>query len=287
MPAMERTTIIGRGLYADVFAWGEGRVLKLFRDPDARPRAEREFAATQAAYLTGLPTPAAYETIEVNGRAGIVFERIPGESLLHYTQRRPWKLFAAIRLLAELHADIHKHAAPTRLPLLRDRLKVRIEACDAPAREKQVARSRPMELPDGNALCHGDFHPDNVLLTPRGPVVIDWSSASRGHPAGDVAWTTRLMQVAKLPPWSPWHAHLMLRYLRPALYHSYLNRYFRRHPGSRRDVERWQVTLAIAIPVAFGFRTPDIVRDTRAPQNSTYSMRDSPGRHPSHPPESA
>jgi hypothetical protein len=40
-------------------------------------------------------------------RRGIVFERIDGVSLLKYTQARPWTIFGAVRLLAELHAQIH------------------------------------------------------------------------------------------------------------------------------------------------------------------------------------
>ena len=41
----------------------------------------------------------------------------------------------------------------------------------------------------GERLLHLDFHPDNVLLSRRGPVVIDWSNARAGEPALDVAMT--------------------------------------------------------------------------------------------------
>jgi aminoglycoside phosphotransferase (APT) family kinase protein len=184
--------------------------------------------------------------VEVEGRPGIVFERIDGVSLLGHNQARPWRLFAAIRLAAELHAGIHRCPAPAGLPSLRERIAARISASDSPSADKQAARDRLAALPDGTALCHGDFHPGNVLLTPRGPVVIDWSSASRGHPAGDLAWTSRLLRAADLPPWSPWHAHLLVRCLRPTMHRAYLKHYFRRHPGSRREVEGWQVPLAVA-----------------------------------------
>ena len=38
-------------------------------------------------------------------------------------------------------------------------------------------------------LIHVDFHPDNVLLSERGPVVIDWANSRSGKPAFDVAMT--------------------------------------------------------------------------------------------------
>ena len=43
--------------------------------------------------------------------------------------------------------------------------------------------------PEGDRLVHLDLHPGNVLLARRGPVVIDWTNASGGDPALDVALT--------------------------------------------------------------------------------------------------
>ena len=38
-----------------------------------------------------------------------------------------------------------------------------------------------------DAVLHLDFHPDNIMLTPDGPVVFDWTNAALGPPAADVA----------------------------------------------------------------------------------------------------
>jgi hypothetical protein len=98
---------------------------------------DREFAATRAVHAAELPVPAAYEVVEVDGRRGIVFERIDEVSMLKYTQARPWTIFGAARLLAELHAQIHCCTAPAGLPTLRERIAVRIEA---PTRRKRTSR---------------------------------------------------------------------------------------------------------------------------------------------------
>jgi aminoglycoside phosphotransferase (APT) family kinase protein len=41
----------------------------------------------------------------------------------------------------------------------------------------------------GDRLLHLDLHPANVILSPAGPVVVDWTNARRGDPAFDVALT--------------------------------------------------------------------------------------------------
>lgn len=239
--------LVGRGFNSDVYAWGEGRVLKLFHPRLSRDHADREYRATRAVRAAGLPAPAAYEVIEVGDRRGIVFERIDGPSLLGYTQARPWALAWAVRVLAELHARIHRPEAPAELPPLRERLAGRIDAAPgASAADKDAARRCLAGLPDGTAVCHGDFHPGNVLLAAGGPVVIDWEGATRGDPLGDVAATARLFRAAALPPWAPGYMHLMLRCSRPLLRRAYLGHYLRRHPVTRAEVAAWQAPLDVA-----------------------------------------
>jgi Ser/Thr protein kinase RdoA (MazF antagonist) len=243
---LERAEPIGKGLNSDVYAWGERCVLKLFHGRIARAQADREYAVTQAVHAVGLPVPAAYEMIEIDGRCGIVLERIDGVSMLGYTQARPWALFAVIRQFTELHARIHQCQAPAGLRSLHERIAAGIDASDAPEAHKQTARERLAALPDGDVLCHGDFHPENVLVTPRGLVAIDWESASRGDPIGDVACTSRLMRTASLPPWSAGYMHLMLKGLRPLIHGKYLKRYLRLATGTRQQIEAWQTPLAVA-----------------------------------------
>jgi aminoglycoside phosphotransferase (APT) family kinase protein len=50
------------------------------------------------------------------------------------------------------------------------------------------------ELDDGvRRLCHFDLHPENVIVSERGWVVIDWLSASSGPPLADFARTLLLL----------------------------------------------------------------------------------------------
>jgi aminoglycoside phosphotransferase (APT) family kinase protein len=244
---LETESLVGKGFTSDVYSWGEGRVLKLFHSWVPAFRAEREYRVTKAVHAAGLPAPAVYEVTEIGGRRGIVFERMHGASMFSGVQAKPWTMFKAVRQLADLHAQIHACAAPAELPSQRDWIANGIEAAgDISRAEKENALRRLKDLPEGSAVCHGDFHPENVLLTARGPILIDWDSATRGNPLGDVACTSRLIQKAGLPQWAPGYMHLLLKCSRRLLHHFYMKRSLQLHAGTRQQIDAWQLPLAAA-----------------------------------------
>jgi len=185
---------IALGRTAEIYAWGEGHVLKLFLEWVSPGAVKYEARIARLVHGAGLPVPAAGEVIEVEGRLGLVYERVDGPTMLGVIQRRPWTLIRQARLLARLHADMHAHSAPPGLPSLRERLACKIEAAGAlPARLRTAALAALDGMPDGNRLCHGDFHPQNVLLTTHGPAIIDWADATAGAPLADLARSAVIM----------------------------------------------------------------------------------------------
>jgi len=89
---LQRETLIGRGLTAEVFSWGQDCVLKLCLPWRPLTDVQREYAATQAIHAAGLPAPAAFALVAIGDRHGIIFERIRGPSLVRQVESRPWTL---------------------------------------------------------------------------------------------------------------------------------------------------------------------------------------------------
>jgi aminoglycoside phosphotransferase (APT) family kinase protein len=241
--------LVARGFVSEVFAWEEGRVLKLYLAGTPFDTVKRAHDVTRAAWESGLPVPATFDLVEVDGRHGIVFERIDGISMRKHFQLRPWKLFSSARQLAELHSQVHGWKAPKEIPPLRQRLEERI---DTTAALSESERSRAQwclsQLPDGESLCHGDFHPDNILLTAHGPVVIDWGTGSRGDATADVAATSLLFERAPLPPDVPAYLRVVVNISRTLLHRRYLNRYFQLRPRGRDALAQWQLFLRTTLP---------------------------------------
>jgi aminoglycoside phosphotransferase (APT) family kinase protein len=218
---LSSATRIGVGRTAEVYAWGEGRVLKLFHPWHPHEWAENEHRLTAAAFEAGLPAPRVDGLERVDGRLGMVLERIEGPSLLQLVAARPWTILAVARRLAEVHAAIHARRVPGLIPVAQH-LRWRLERARLPERLRGAAEAALSRLPPGDAVCHGDLHPDNVVLTRRGPVVIDWPELSAGHPLADLVRTSLLLRFS-----SPPHGRLrwVLRVGRRALHAVYLRRY--------------------------------------------------------------
>jgi tRNA A-37 threonylcarbamoyl transferase component Bud32 len=240
-------TLVGQGRTAEVYAWGPGRILKLYQTWMPAVRVDEEFAIGQAAQAAGVPVPAVEARVELEGRQGIVFERVTGPTLLQHLQAKPWTLVTVARQLGELHAQIHACAALPGLPSQRQQIEAGIAAArDLPEDRQEAARRYLAQLPEGEALCHGDFHPDNIILTPRGPVIIDWLTGSRGHPLADVARSSLIMQTGGLPPRIPRLQRLAINTMRRFLHTLYLDRYLQLRPAARREIEVWLPPLIAA-----------------------------------------
>lgn len=154
---------IARGRSADVYALGRDRVLRRYRDPAADCAAEAEVMRYAAA--RGYPVP----TVHDAEGPDLVLELVRGPTMLADLGRRPWRLWRHAATLASLHDSLHAIAAPS--------------------------WARPSGW-TGDRLLHLDLHPDNVVLTTKGPVVIDWPNARRGPAELDVAYTWMVLAAA-------------------------------------------------------------------------------------------
>src|SRR5207244_2117574 len=120
-----------------------------------------------AARSCGAPVPDMYGRLDVDGRPGLVLERLEGHDLLDEALRRPWRLPALPAILASLHVSLHEALAPAELPGLSARIGERLRSPLVPPDVRDLALRALERLPDGDRLCHGDLHPGNVAPTRR------------------------------------------------------------------------------------------------------------------------
>lgn len=245
--ALAGRELLGQGREAEIYAWDDNLVLRLFRTPELNERLEREAAAMRAAEACGVPVPRVEGTLTVNGRPGLLLERIDGRDIITLFGRRPWAVPRMVRRVALLQAQMHDAVAPPTLEDLRARIRRRIAVVPSDVLPKDLADHALTQLdtlPDGDRLCHGDFHPGNVLLSSAGPRVIDWTAATRGDPTGDLARTALMLTVGEAEPTMP----LLVRRLdatgRTVVVRAYLRAYRRLRPFDDELMARWQIVRA-------------------------------------------
>jgi len=192
---------LAEGREAEVYLREDGNVVKVMRSVVQAPRVEREAAALQALAGHDHLAPIFREVTTVEGRPALVSEQVNGADFLTLLSKKPWLVLGVASSMGRAHAAMHSHKAPVVLPELQEELAGRIESAkDLPRHLTGEALDRLGALPSGDRLCHGDFHPANILGTLKSPVIIDWGDASRGAPAADVARTLLLLRMGELPP---------------------------------------------------------------------------------------
>jgi aminoglycoside phosphotransferase (APT) family kinase protein len=241
-----RLAKIAEGRQAEIFAWSSGEVLRLYRDPNAHEMADREMVALEAVRSKLPSVPAAISRLDWEGRPGLLLERLDGRGLLAEMQRRPWRSWTLAALTGRLHGDLNAVRGPVELPDLRRELRGRIEAePSVPTELREAALEELERLPDGDALCHGDFHPENVLLSQAGPIVIDWPHATRGDPCGDFARTVLMLRAGALPPGTPGLIRLAQSIGRGLFLRGYVGGYETRRRYDAEMIRRWQFVRAV------------------------------------------
>jgi RIO-like serine/threonine protein kinase len=205
----------------------------LYRDGDRRikvfeegyPKADVFNEALNQARVeeTELNVPKLLEVTLHNGRWVVVSEYIEGRTLAELMQESPGKTREYIDLMVDLQLKVHAQSCPL-LTNLRDKMFRKISLTDYDEGTKYELQTRLNGMPRHNKVCHGDFRPSNIIISPEGaPYIIDWSHVTQGNASADVARTYLL--------------YLLEDQKGDGEY--YLNRFCEKTDTARQYVEKW------------------------------------------------
>ncbi|MTI94342.1 MAG: aminoglycoside phosphotransferase [Firmicutes bacterium] len=243
---MSRGELIGIGRTAEVYAWGKDKLVKLYFENFPTEAIEREADISRAVWEQGIPSPEVFGIVKVGNRKGLIFEKIPGQSMLSHIEARPWLVMSFGREMARLHCKIHGSSLEE-LPPQKARITQAIgEAADLLGAQTEKILDHLETLNGQQAVCHGDFHPDNILIRGSNAIAIDWTNAYSGHPASDVARTWIMINSPYLPEGSSTLLGLMSRPLKRLLSRAYLREYVRLAGTAQKVIQQWLIPVAAA-----------------------------------------
>ncbi|WP_025036594.1 aminoglycoside phosphotransferase family protein [Bradyrhizobium sp. DOA9] len=181
---------IGQGAFSEAYGWVPGQVVKLFKAGVSHQLGRHEMRMIRAVLAAGLPVPEVFGEVTLDGRFGIVLQRLDGPSLWHLSRTGAVTFEQAGAIVAALAMAVHKTPAPPEIPSMREHMVVELRHDDGkiPKHIGTEILALIDRLSPGDGLCHCDLSPGNVIMTAEGPKLIDWTFAMRAPAAVDLGF---------------------------------------------------------------------------------------------------
>jgi serine/threonine protein kinase len=172
--------LLAQGGQADIYEIDKSKILRVLRSPDPNDGlfllAERTIMT--ALRQQGVGVPEVYEYAEVNGLPALAMEKITGPSMLDKMLKNPFTMRSTAQELARLHCGFVGTSAVEGLADIKKRIDTLIDiSTSIDEDDRAFVRAMLGDLPEGESLLHGDFHPGNILTSGINSYIIDWFGA--------------------------------------------------------------------------------------------------------------
>ncbi|MGH1277755.1 phosphotransferase family protein [Bacillus basilensis] len=179
---------IAKGNTAKIYLY-ENKVIKLFNEYLPNTESMNEAKKQKYAYLCGLPVPNIFEVTKIQNRQAIIMEYVKGDSIGNLLLNNLNEAEHYINICVNEQIKIHSICMNTdEIESMRERLERQIKSVQkSDGKQKENILNKLHLIKFEPRLCHGDFHPFNLILTKEENVkIIDWVDASSGDIRADV-----------------------------------------------------------------------------------------------------
>ncbi|PEM31273.1 aminoglycoside phosphotransferase family protein [Bacillus wiedmannii] len=238
---------IAKGNTAEIYLY-DTKVVKLFKEYLPNTESMNEAKKQKYAYSCGLSVPNVFEVAKIKNRQAIIMEYVKGDSigdlLLNNLNEAEYYINICVNEQKKIHAI---RVNTDEMELMRRSLERQIKSVhQLDENKKENILQKLDSITFDFRLCHGDFHPFNLILSKEEKVkVIDWVDASSGDIRADVFRTYLL------------YAQISLE-----LAEMYLQIYGRNTDLTRDEIFQWA-------PIMIAARFSEKV----SPQNEVYLKR--------------
>jgi hypothetical protein len=107
---------LAEGAAAEVYAWGDAHILKLFKPALDNRSQQHEIRMTRLAHAAGAPAPEVVDVVTIDGRTGMVLPRYDGPTLVHEMLEGRVTPEQGGAMMAGLHHALHAPAIAAEVP---------------------------------------------------------------------------------------------------------------------------------------------------------------------------
>jgi aminoglycoside phosphotransferase (APT) family kinase protein len=183
---MNLGTVIAQRSNKTVYRDGD-KVIKMFSRGYSKADILNEALNQARVEEASINVPKVLEVTMVDGCWAIVTEFIEGKTLDEMMMEDPAGREKYLDKLVEIQMEVHAQKSPL-LTNHRDKMFRKISLSDFDPDTKYELQTHLNGMPRHNKVCHGDFRPSNVIITPDDKhYVIDWAHVTKGNASADVA----------------------------------------------------------------------------------------------------
>lgn len=191
--SLDAYRLMSEGGQSKIYDFGNDTVLRV-------PKREMDYNSIRYEFfvynfLDGkLSVPHAHAIADYDAVPCLVMEKLAGSDLFTGLWEKPFILFSLPGILARLHGSLLSVRASDEFTTNHQKARHCVGNATILDDELKARLFNILErLPAGTNLCHGDFHPGNIIESGKKHYIIDWSSASIGSPLFDIAHTYLLL----------------------------------------------------------------------------------------------
>lgn len=191
---MEIKKLVGQGKTAKIYELNKEKVIKIFNENFDIKAITSEFHVSS---LVNEMFPNFTPKVFSLDNKSIVLEYVKGTPLIEQMSFKT--LIPTAKLLVKLQREIHEKKVETSFKQLEDVLSGIIEKSpDITLSTRSMLWSYLKNHNKPSSVCHGDFHPGNIIITANKEYVIDWANVMIGNALYDVARTYILIRYGTI-----------------------------------------------------------------------------------------
>ncbi|AZJ20653.1 MULTISPECIES: aminoglycoside phosphotransferase family protein [Bacillus] len=178
---------IAKGNTAAIYLY-DSKVVKLFKEYLPDTESINEAKKQKYAYSCGLSVPNVFEVTKIQNRQAIIMEYVKGDSIGDLLFNNLNESEHYINICVNEQKKIHAIRVNTdEIESMRERLERQIKSVyKLDEKEKGNILNTLHSIKFEPRLCHGDFHPFNLILSEKNVNIIDWVDACSGDIRADV-----------------------------------------------------------------------------------------------------
>ena len=187
---------LGEGNVGTVYRLDEDKIVKVYKPWMKLEDIDRERSFARTAFVNGIPSVIAYDTVKVGDCLGVVFELLRSDTLGHAIRDNPEKLEEYVDQYVTLAKTLHStHVPPGSFTRIQDEMHRKTDRLTEWCLPEEIALLHSLidSIPNADTLTHNDLHPGNIMIQNGELVLIDMPEMTMGPPICDLVVVYRNM----------------------------------------------------------------------------------------------